>query len=232
MIIAAHIESSTELTEFKGITYALKRIYNITDPIESNFIIPSAKGSRYGHAETLVLWNEIVFGDILSKDSWIELTFPNRFVFPTAYSFRGPSSKSGTFGYCYAKSWDVYGIHEDDEDKPNKWSFLGSNDVNQSSTFCKKLTESSQQCDDSSIGTFKLKRRRSKIGYRHIRWIMKEGGGKNCSAWALTVSGIDIYGTLSTSKISKDYCQSNKSLYHSPSTQLIMLITSFLTTRF
>ena len=115
---------------------------------------------------------------------------------------------SGSFWPCFAKTWNVYGIFEGDENNEEKWDLLGTNNTSES-TYC-TTTNSFGCCIDNNIGTFTLKPMPSNLGYKHIRWRSEVGSGCGSEHWFAT-SAIDVYGTLSSSpfkqgKNVKTYC--------------------------
>ena len=169
----------------------LKTSYGVSDPISSNYVDPSAIGNA-GSIDTLIMWNSFYYFAGPSKSAWFQLTFPYRFIYPSAYSMRGVYDKSNPNGCQYAKSWYVYGIHEGDEDDSNKWELLGINDTSQS-LYCRVLVGSLEGCQDKNVGSFTLKPMKSQNGFRHIRWVTKE-----TSHSYFGVSGLDVYGTLTT----------------------------------
>lgn len=180
--------------ELNGIIYELKNKYKI-DPINDNYIIPSAVNDKQGTRTTIVTWSSYIYraagsnGD--KNDAWVQLTFPRGYIFPTAYSMRGVySTKSSP---CFAKSWDVYGIFDGDLNDESKWDLLGQNDTSQS-IYCQYLLEN--RCHDKRVGTFTLKPLPSIIGYKHLRWRARENCKSSCK-YSFATSGIDIYGKLS-----------------------------------
>ena len=194
MTLPSYFNVQTQGNELKGIIYEIKEKYKIDNPVSAKIIEPKSIGASTGSLDSIVLWNEDVFSTSVVENAWIQIGFPRRFIFPTAYSFRGPLSSN----WRYAKAWNVYGIHEEDDDKSaSEWDLLGSNKTSES-TYCVTLT-SYEYCEDRRVGTFNLKPMKSSIGYRYIRWVATEGGGDSTGRW--TISGLDVYGTLSSSNL-------------------------------
>ena len=185
------IEASPQGHELKGIIYKLKEVLGVKDPIASNYVIPSSVGDRDSsyNVKSLVLWNANFYGTSYVANAWIQLTFPKRYIFPTAYSLKGYKN------YCHAKSWNVYGIHEGDENKDkSSWDLLGENDTTQS-PYCNPPASG---CASDSVGTLTLKPLPSVQGYRSIRWMTTENSA-SCRP-TFMVSAVDVYGILTNVK--------------------------------
>ena len=160
MSLPITIFASPQGNVLKGIIYEIKETYRINDPIASNIVTPSTIGNVAGDAKNLIFWNAQL-RTTRTTGSWFQLTFPGRHLFPTAYSLKGPTRT----GSCYAKSWDVYGIHEGDENKEKeKWDLLGSNDTSQSE-YCYNQGPNCNSLNKN--GTYTLKPLESNIGYKH-----------------------------------------------------------------
>ena len=192
--------------EHHGIIHTLNKSYNI-DLLGENYIKLSSTKVYTGEINTLVKHGtghcqaEQGTGE---KSIYIQVTFLKGFVFPTGYTIKGMAG-----GYTYPKSWYVYGIHEGDEEKKEEeWDLLGENDTTES-TYCQKLHSSYNNCDDTRVGSFTLRKMPSSRGYKHMRWQTKSGG-------AFITAGIDVYGTLSMNSrnmknlISKCRCKYNR----------------------
>ena len=184
--------------QLKGIIDKLMNTYQISDPVASNIVVPSSVGdyvnSAQANVKTIVLKDKEYYGTTWGAGAWIQLTFPNRFIFPTAYSL-----KSTTGSWSYAKAWNVYGIHAGDENKDvSKWDLLGSNRTSES-IYCNPADRNGR-CTSTDVGTFTLKPMPSRIGYRHIRWVATEGCETNAES-AFATSGVDVYGSLSMIRI-------------------------------
>ena len=181
--------------ELKGIIYKLKQKFD-DEIIIRDYVYPSAfKDYPNLKNETLVKWNYYQYMSGPGSQTnlpWIQLSFPNCFIFPTAYSLRGVNNGAS----CYSKSWDVYGIHDGDENKGKEsWELLGANDTSQS-TYC---VTTSSYCNSLNIGSFTLKPMQSSVGFKHLRWVSRETAG--CTNYYMTTSAVDVYGTLSLSSI-------------------------------
>ena len=102
---------------------------------------------------------------------------------------------------CFAKTWNVYGIFEGDENNEEKWDLLGTNNTSES-TYC--TTTYNECCADNNIGTFTLKPMPSNKGYKHIRWRSEVASCSSGTSHWFATSGIDVYGTLSSSPFKQD----------------------------
>ena len=146
------------------------------------------RGPAY-KVESIVLWNTDFYGTSFTTNAWIQLTFPKRYIFPTAYSLRGSK------GWVHAKSWNVYGIHEGDEEKgDSSWDLLGQNDSTQS-PYC---NQEAAECASNDVGTLTLKPMPSLQGYRSIRWMSTVDASSEHPTFM--TSGVDVYGILTKSK--------------------------------
>ena len=161
------IVASPQGDVLKGIIYKLKNVFKINDPISSNYVVPSSIGTRSGDIKSLVIWDDITYGATNVQNSWVQLSFPNRFIFPTAYSLKEPTN--GRYSaWVFAREWKVYGIHEGEENEEGKWDLLGINDSSQT-IFCRDVLASGHCVGGTDVGTFMLKPMPSNIGYRHMR---------------------------------------------------------------
>ena len=119
------------------------------------------------------------------SSTYIQISFLKGYIYPTGYTLKG------LVGYCFARSWNVYGIKEGDEENKEKWVILGSND-NTQSTYC-NIVASDGNCANADVGSFALKPLKYTRGFKHMRWTSTE---KSC----FLTTGLDIYGTLSLSQ--------------------------------
>ena len=178
---------------FNGIIYKLKNKYKL-DPLIENIIALSSSKDKYGSINTLIYWNEARYGANDTPENpnpWFEISFTTSFVFPTAFSMRGVSA-----GNNFPASWEVFGIPEREENNENNWDLLATNNFEES-TYCK--IHDTCCYDGTNIGTYLLKY--TSKGYKHLRWRLKTTYDNNNPFFPVT--GIDIYGTLSYSKIIK-----------------------------
>lgn len=182
----------TTRNKLDGIIYVLKNKYKI-DPIVENFVVPSAN-ENVNTVNSLVYWNVSGFQIPGSSTNlpWVQLSFPNRYIFPTAYSMGSPY-KSGAI-FSFAKVWDVYGIYENDESNEVNWKLLKTDDTSES-TYCVYL--SGDMCNDNRTGTFVLRQNYLRKGFKHLRWRLKVQSPS--SNYYFSTSGLDVYGTLSSS---------------------------------
>jgi len=198
-----------------GIIYKLKNDLKI-DPISKNYVEVLSMGTRTGNINSLIAWNG-TFSTSFDSKSWFQLTFPERYVFPTHYSFKGPGD-----GWCFALEWNVYGIYEGDQSNSNKWVLLASNNA-YNSNFCSGHTDYTY---GSSVGLFSLTYTNSQTGFRAIRWITSKSS-TSCSSPCFTLGGLDIFGTLMEKKESRSIkcsCQHEKNFINS----FIVLYTMIL----
>lgn len=181
--------------ELNGIIYLLKSNFSI-DPIINSYVIPSASVSS-SSTSSLVYWNVTNYQIRGSSRNlpWVQLSFPNRYIFPSAYSMRGVFQVNNRFSH--AKSWNVYGIHEGAENNEEKWDLLATNNTSES-TYC-NLVDEDGYCEDNRTGTFTLKPLPSSRGYRSLRWKYKTGSPS--TNYYFSTSGLDVYGILSSSQV-------------------------------
>jgi hypothetical protein len=192
--------------QLNGIIYKLKNELKV-DPINDNYVIPSSINAAHNNLNTLVNWDAEYSSHgpgSSTNQPWVQLSFPNRYIFPTAYSIRGSSS-----GSWFSTEWYVYGIQEGDENAENRWDLLSTN-KNTESIYCITVG-SNGECYDLRVGTFNIQNISTK-GYRHLRWRQKTSC---CGGYYFSTTGIDVYGTLSSSptlspsptqKIKKNQC--------------------------
>ena len=154
----------TVQNELNGIISKLKQTYS-DDEIIANYATPSSIHDITGNSKELITWEYFRYmagAGSASNYPWIQLYFPNGYIYPTAYSMRGNTNTP-----CFCKEWNVYGIHEGDINTEGNWELLGQNDTSQS-IYCVK--DSSSYCNDARVGTFTMKSMISNRGYKYIRW--------------------------------------------------------------
>ena len=186
--------------DLKGIIYKIVNSLGVSDPIASNLVVPAASGTYAGNVSTLVLWDLKSFQTAgTTGKPWVQLEFPKRYIFPSAYSMRGIAP--GENGGCFANKWKVYGIYEGDIDVPDYWVALGINDTTEA-PYCNKISIYNN-CNDFNVGTFTMRRISLEKGFRYIRWVF-ESSISNCGQMHyFATSALDVYGTLSDKKILK-----------------------------
>ena len=122
--------------EHHGIINKLSKTYNI-DLLGENYLSLSSSEYLSGDIKTLVNHGT---GHYRSKsdgsNTYIEITFIKGYIYPTGYSLKGARGS----GFCFSKSWIVYGIYEGDENKEEKWEIIGENDTTQS-TYCQTVND-------------------------------------------------------------------------------------------
>ena len=197
--MAFSISTEPQGHNLKGIIYKLKNELSISNPITSNYVIPSTSGKSIYNVDTLVLWDSSGYqtAGINNGKPWIQLEFPNRYVFPNAYSMRGVKDAS----WCYANQWKVFGIYEDDILNENDWILLGLNDTTEA-PYCNNLN-SQNNCNDFNVGTFKMKKISLKKGFRFLRWVYERSNDYCGTCHYFAASALDIYGTLSDKRVQR-----------------------------
>lgn len=180
--------------ELNGIINRLRDFYKINT---LDYVVPSSFYDRQGDKKTLVLWDSLLYqsGNDNISNAWFQLTFSKNYIYPSSYSMRGVYDGKGTY-FC-PTSWVVYGIYYGDEDKQDKWVELGVNNISES-IYCNNM-DSNGGCSDKNIGTFMLKRKNYKKGFKHMRWQLLT----TIKYYYFATSGVDIYGSLS-------FCENNK----------------------
>ena len=175
--------------EFNGVISKIKKQCNNDPKIILEKVIPTANSPGVGELNTVVLWNASRWTAKEDNYEWIELTFPQKYLFPSSYSIRANFNSD----YCFAKRWSVYGIKEGDENNMKKWRNIGNSTYSDNSSFCRRLNTNGI-CKTPGVGTYKLNITHQKEGFRSIRWVLREGSCKNTSI--LAMSAIEIYGKL------------------------------------
>ena len=173
-----------------GIINEIHTRYNIDNPVSKGIIkATSSSGSIAGSVNTIANWDQTYFRIYSSSSVYVQMQFINRYIFPTAYSFRGviPSDQ-----YCYAKKWKVLGFNKEEENSPSMWSTLDE-DASTSGSYCGTSTH----CSGRNNETFLLKNVNK--GYQCIRWTPSSSSCGNSDMY-FAASAIEVYGTLSTSK--------------------------------
>ena len=183
-------------SDLKGIIYEIKEKYGITNPVKRKIVLANSSGNKENTHDAVILWDKKSWQSAPANNPWIQLDFPKGFIQPTAYSIRGVKPFDQR---CFAKTWDVFGIYNNDENNKTKWIKLASNKSSETN-FCKNTVKNA--CFDFSVGTYNLESMKSSKGFRHIRFVLTETVenefciGENNHYFA--TSGIDIYGTLYT----------------------------------
>ena len=175
--------------DLSGIIYQIKNVYNIANPISNNIVVPSSSKITVGVIETMIMWNADCFQTFLvrGQNVYFQLEFPNRYIYPTAYSIRGvPSS----YGRYYAAKWKVEGFNFGEEEDKNQWKLLAENTSSEGDYCGHNIV-----CDGKKIATFPIPK--TNKGFRYIRFTPLESSGDD-EYMHFTSSGIDIFGTLRT----------------------------------
>ena len=193
--------------EHHGIINLLNKIYGV-DLLAEKYVELSSSTYYTGNIETLVNHGTGFYQSKSDGSSiYMQVSFLKGYIFPTGYTLKGANVDRH-----FSSSWYVYGIHEEDEDNDEKWELLGENDTSQS-TYCRQTRSDGQCCYDESVGSFSLKPMRSSLGFKHLRWKTKASPSDTP---AFVTAGIDVYGTLSLSKVKmrrngKSFCRCRNS---------------------
>lgn len=195
-----------------GIINEIKNKYGFKDPISSKFVIPNSSYVNPGNVETVVLWNANTFRTRLksSEDVFVELWFPNRYLYITAYSLQGISDNT----IYYQKEWKVEGYNQGEENVRSKWVLLAENTSSQGD-FC----GTGAYCSGKKIATFTTKKVNK--GFQYIRFTGTQNSYED-GFLTFAASAIDVYGTL-TSKYKKLCSQRVCVNYRSKTLLLFML---------
>lgn len=178
-----------EGNSLRGIIYQIVNKYGIKNPLTSKIIELDSPTTKGGELETIVLWNNDCWKTYIEKpnEAYVQMKFPGRFLFPSAYSIRGTNVSSH-----YAKSWDVFGFNEGDEENRNNWELLAKHTAAEGN-FCDNI----KLCNTKAIATYMISQRTK--GFRYIRWSATESSTSNIDNHFAT-SGIEVYGLLSKSE--------------------------------
>ena len=179
--------------ELKGIIYTLRTRYKIDDPMSSHIVVPQSYGQELSDIRTLIFWNASKWRTGMHSDAWVQLTFPNRKIIPTAYSL-----KSITGGLTYAHSWKVYGFNSyESYYSESHWDVISENTENDNPAFCAKKSNGGM-CDDTTVATFKMSNANkiSPKGYDTIRWKLITPKIENNPRFS--TAALEVYGTLIT----------------------------------
>ena len=95
--IPTNISAEVNGNDLKGIIYKIKNTLGISNPISKNIVIPRAVGDSEGIIDSLVLWDSNYYTSKRVADSWVQLSFPGRFIRVTPIEIRehmqDPSNK-------------------------------------------------------------------------------------------------------------------------------------------
>lgn len=171
-----------------GIINEIRTKYGISNPIDAGIVIPTASSTQasYGSIETVVLWNS--FGWDTNKESapYLQICFPNRYVFASSYSIRGINRID-----YYQKAWSVHGFNANEESVESKWMKLAQHNANETN-FCGGLN----YCASTAVSSYSIKSLNK--GFQCIRWTGIESSEPS-SNFRFVASGVELYGALSTS---------------------------------
>ena len=173
-----------------GIIYTLRSKYGINDPITNEIIIPYCNNNVTSIPNNIILWTGF-WGSGFGSESlqvYLELKFPDRYIFPTGYSLKGSK-----LDYYYPTEWKVYGYNEEQRDKgEDLWTLLEHRTLTSDIPSCNQATD--KKCNSESVGTFVFANQMPKFGYRYLRWIAVKSSE---SGPRLAASALDLYGALS-----------------------------------
>jgi hypothetical protein len=205
MALPQEIKADISGNALNGIIYSLKTKYNITNPIESGYIIPSASNTEGGDIKnTIVGWQQTCWYTSLTYPPlYYQVYFPRGQIEVTGYSLRGCP------GMCFPTNWKVYAFHEENMNNESSWDVLGDNISSASQPYC---YTTSTNCQTYDTGTFTVKR--TNKFYKYVRFVMTGGSCYSYTKGRFISSGFDIFGTLSfltnpyiqTQKINQNTC--------------------------
>ena len=123
MALPQSITAEINGNALNGILYSLKTKYQITDPIESGFIVPSATNTNEGNINnTIVGWEKVCWKTtIIGPGLYYQVYFPKGQIEVTGYSLRGCG------GGFYPKKWKVFAFNEENKNVESSWDILGEN---------------------------------------------------------------------------------------------------------
>lgn len=179
-----------------GIIYTLVNTWNVSNPIEKNIIIPSSSTTTNGNINDTILWNTNMWRSYLLKgnDVFLQFEFPNGFIYPTGYSIRGilPSDT-----HVYQEEWTLFGFNDGEENDVSKWDILAQNSSSE-----KNFCGGNYYCT-SGLQVYTYLINPTSKGFRYLRW--KDTACQSTLGYlAFAASGVDIYGTLVTTRLQKN----------------------------
>ena len=164
-----------------GIFSEIKKKYS-SDPIEDGIVSLNATTSK-GNLNYIIQWD----GDWASEigSNYLEIYFPNHFLFPSYYSLKSPKSD-----FYYQKEWIVYGFTDDTKSDKKQWSKIHEG-ISSENVFCGTETT----CNGEKTNTFQMNTFFPPKGFKYIRFETTVGSNENVH---FVSSGIDFYGFLTT----------------------------------
>ena len=173
-----------------GIIHTIRTNHGISNPVTEGIIKPTALNTDSGSINNVVLSSgDWATTQTLNPSPFFQLEFPNRFLFLSAYSMKGISNT----GWCCQSKWRIEGFNKENEGDSSKWTLLGRN-TSSEKNFC----GDSSRCSSNEISTYSVIVQSK--GFRYIRWTSEDSycGSSYCR---FVASGMEVYGTLSTSSL-------------------------------
>ena len=216
IIKAVNISSGSD--EPHGIIYYVRNNILVSN-LNNFFKLSTNATSPSGSLDTLISWNN-VWSSSNSKNSYVQIEFKNKYVFPTHYSLKGAK------GYYFAKEWNLYGFNSENEEP-----VLLATDNSIESTYCGDPSTclTGYDCCNDDWGTFSINI--TNKGYRFFRLKCKTPSYEPLP-YRFVVSGFEIFGTLSSSlKMKKrTFCfNSYPTNNHLPAYALLRMLSVYMT---
>ena len=168
-----------------GIICKLKsQVSNVLTYIEAT----STSAINHGQLSYIVSWEDL-FQTKNDQNSYVQIEFKDRYIFPTHYSFRGWDGS-----YSYHKEWDIYGYNSLNNDEE-----LITTNTSADSTFCSPGT----YCSGKTWGTFAIQN--PKKAYRYLKIKLKTPSNPNF--YAILLSGFEVFGIYSKTGVVPAYAK-------------------------
>ena len=196
MALPSQITASINGNGLNGIIYSLKNTYGITSPVDSGIVIPSGTETNSKSENinnTIAGWKESCWVSVGTySNPFYQVYFPMHWISITGYSLRSCSES-----WTYPKIWKVYGFNDDNKNQDeSKWDVLGENTSTASQPYC--YTSSDTCSTGFQVGTFTTKI--TGKSYKYLRFVLTEPSRSSLPRFV--TSGFDVFGTLSSSKMS------------------------------
>ena len=194
MVLVDNINVEPNGNDLNGIIYYIKSTLNIADPISEGIVTPSgteALSSYTNIDNTIVGWSKTCWITVsTSSNPFYQVYFPKHWIRITGYSLRSCDN-----GFNYPKKWKVYGFSEENKNEESQWDELGENTSTADQPYC--YTTSTSCYGEYKVGTFTTKKMNK--FYKYIRFVLSQASSSSYPCFQL--SGFDIFGTLSSSKL-------------------------------
>ena len=198
MVLINSVTTEPHGNGLNGIIYTLMNNFGVSKPYEKGLIIPTGTENEPGYltiGNTIDDWNNACWTTVnTNSNPFYQVFFPKHSILISGYSLRSCN------GVCYPKKWKVYGFNEENKNEESKWDEIGENSSTSSQPYC---YTSSDTCDTNfAVGTFTTKK--TNKPYRYIRFVLSQPS--RTTSPRFTISGFDVFGTLSLSKIRRTIC--------------------------